>query len=58
MTWLQLAVVCLKFLIYIDSADIEELNQAGGSASVKIQLNQKVVFPKQSKKVEMNLKMT
>ena len=33
MSWLQLGIVFLKLLIYIDSADIEELNQFGGAGN-------------------------
>jgi hypothetical protein len=36
MTWLQLLVVCLKIIIYFDTADIEELNnQVGGADALK-----------------------
>ena len=35
MTWFQLLVVCLKIIIYFDTADIEELNdQVGGSKAL------------------------
>ena len=34
MSWLQLLVVCLKIIIYFDTADIPELNEQVGGADV------------------------
>ena len=39
MSWLQLLVVCLKIIIYFDTADISELNEQVGGATTDITKN-------------------
>ena len=59
MTWLQSAIVFLKLIIYIDTADIEELNQTEKETVLRSKSKQRPAFQKkQIKKAEMNLKMT
>ena len=44
MSWLQILIVCMKFIIYIDSSDIIELNdQTGGSTAVSTNPEQPIL---------------